>query len=94
MRRIARSIFFVFLCFGSGGAAWGQSACTTCMQAVQVSVATCNHQLPPAVTPKNFDKPTNAERKAVKARADAYSQCVTIANDGLLACRNSNACPK
>ena len=94
MRRITRSIFFMFLCFGSGGAALGQSACTTCMQVVQVSVATCNRQLPPAVTPKNSDKPTNAERKAAKARADAYSQCVTIANDGLLACRNSNACPK
>ena len=94
MRRMTRSIFFVFVCFGSGGAAWGQSTCTTCMQAVQVSVATCNRQLPPAVTPKNPDKPTNAERKAAKARAEAYSQCVTIANDGLLACRNSNACPK
>ena len=94
MRRMTRSIFFVFVCFSSGGAAWGQSTCTTCMQAVQVSVATCNHQLPPAVTPKNSDKPTNAERKAAKARADAYSQCVTIANDGLLTCRNSNACPK
>jgi hypothetical protein len=88
------AIFFALLLLGLDDRAFGQSACTKCMQAVQVKVVTCNGKLPPAVTPKDSKKPTDAERKAAKARADAYSACVKIANEGMTACRNSSACPK
>jgi hypothetical protein len=94
MRSFAVAIFFVFVLFGIGSKAIGQSACTKCMQAVQIQVATCSGQKPPSITPKDSKNPTDAERRAAAARAEADRKCAKIASDGMTACRNSSACPK
>jgi hypothetical protein len=87
MRYVIGAIFFSFLVWAMPDGAFAQSACVKCQQAVQAKVAACSRHLPRAVTPKNAKKPTRRERKAMKARADAYSACVKAATDGMAACR-------
>lgn len=93
MRYFIGAIFFSFLVWAMQDGAFAQSACVKCQQAVQDKVVSCSRHLPRAVTPKNAKKPTRRERKAVKARADAYNACVKTATDGMAACR-AGVCKK
>jgi hypothetical protein len=70
-----------------------QSACTTCLQKVQVDVSLCNAQLPSEVHPKDPKNPTDAERKAASDRAAKSRACVKMSTDRIADCKRTAGCP-